>query len=96
MSQITWVITLEAKEGKIDALKGLVTRIKSEVSETEGNLLIKVVQHNDIKTRFTLFEQWDDKSSHEKYLQRVAQNGILEEASQILAKPFQGSYHTEL
>lgn len=96
MSQVTWIIQLEAKENKIDALKNLVLRIQEEVKQCPGNQSVRAVQHNDIRTRFTLIEVWDSKAEHEKYLQQVAKNGVLETAAELLAKPFQGTYHTEI
>ncbi len=91
---ITRINEFQAADGKSDELFTFLKSLIPYISTSEGCALCEVLQSDDDKNKFVVWEKWDSIASHKKSIECYPKEA-MQAAMVLFAAPPKGSfYHT--
>ena len=85
MSEVIVVVVLQAKPGKGEALRGLMTASAQHTHSESGCLTYALHASNDDPDRLALVERWSDQSALDAHLQQPYVQKLFADLDEVLA-----------
>jgi quinol monooxygenase YgiN len=89
------IISLEAKEGKIEELLEFGKGVRADISAAEGATSFRLLRDMQNPRKVLFVEEWESRDAHERHMKKIFDSGVLDEALPIMEGKPQGSYYEE-
>jgi quinol monooxygenase YgiN len=84
----TLVVMFEAKPGKENELKELLTSLVAPTRKEPGCINYDFHHNPDSSAEFMFYENWADKKAHEQHVDSPHINACKQKLDALLAKPY--------
>lgn len=91
----TAIVTLKAKSERIADLATTLDLVKTKLPLVNGCERVRVLQHADDASSFTLIEDWQDKDHHVTHIDGLVASGAWAQMESMLREPPSSQYLIE-
>lgn len=83
----TAIVTLKAKPNRRSDLVAALDTVKAELPVVDGCKSVRVLEHADDETSFTLVEDWLSKEHHSTHIDTLIESGAWGQLEVMLREP---------
>lgn len=93
MKSIQIIITFEARADSAIQLSEMLAQVRQQLPLVDGCKSVRVLTRQDAPHKFTLVEDWDSSTQHQRHLENVIASGAWEKiAALLVANPVSHVY----
>ncbi len=83
----TAMVTLRAEPSRRSDLAAALDSVKVELPAVDGCCAVRVLEHADDETSFTLIEDWQSKEQHAAHVDNLVESGAWAQLEMLLREP---------
>lgn len=88
-------LTMPVQPEKCAALDDFLAQNVPNVRAFDGALRVELF-YNDDKTQLTIFEEWQSRDHHQRYIAFISENGVMQQLLSFMQAEPVVTYHSKL